>query len=108
VLKKNPKKFTDPNIDDNGRMNYTDYNNMPLFEINDGSFEYGYSFLPPTAWYPTPPHPPVCVTERQAPVCPVYTQGTNIELKEWDSARRITPPMGINTDMVENVLNSGR
>jgi hypothetical protein len=70
-------------------MQYSDYNTLPQ-NLNSGSFEYGYSFLPPANWYPVPPHPPVCVTEKQCRVCPVYTNGTNVDLKEWDSARRIT------------------
>lgn len=87
--------------------NYTDYNTIPVSD-NTGSFEYGYSFLPPTKWYPTPPHPPVCVSEKKCPVCPVYTQGTNVDLKEWDQTRRITPPDEINVRAVEEKLNSGR
>ncbi|ATZ80499.1 7tm chemosensory receptor/ankyrin repeat domain-containing protein [Bodo saltans virus] len=88
-------------------VQYSDYNSLPP-NLNTGSFEYGYSFLPPANWYPVPPHPPICVTEKQCPVCPVYTTGTNIDLKEWDSARRITQPDGINVKFVEEKLNSGR
>lgn len=104
----NEQELTDPNMYNNFEIPYVDYNNMPLFEVNSGSFEYGYSFLPPTAWYPTPPHPPVCVSEKRAPVCPVYTNGTTVDLKEWDYARRIFPPDQINTAIIEAKLNSGR
>lgn len=83
------------------------YHTVPQI-LNTGSFEYGYSFLPPEKWYPTPPFPPVCVSEKQCPVCPVFTNGTNIDLKEWDSARRITPPDEINVKYIEDKLNSGR
>jgi hypothetical protein len=83
------------------------YHTVPP-NLNTGSFEYGYSFLPPKDWYPTPPFPPVCVTEKQCPVCPVYTSGTNVDLKEWDSARRVTAPDEINVRYVEEKLNSGR
>ena len=104
----NEQELTDPNMYSNFEIPYVDYNNMPLFEVNSGSFEYGYSFLPPTAWYPTPPHPPVCVSEKRAPVCPVYTNGAHVDLKEWDYARRIFPPDQINTAIIEAKLNSGR
>lgn len=89
------------------RYNVVSYHTVPP-NLNKGSFEYGYSFLPPANWYPTPPFPPVCVAEKQCPVCPGYTTGTNVELKEWDSARRITAPDEINVRYVEEKLNSGR
>jgi hypothetical protein len=89
------------------KYNVVTYHTVPQI-INSGSFEYGYSFLPPEKWYPTPPFPPVCVAEKQCSVCPVYTSGTNVDLKEWDSSRRITPPDEINVKYIEDKLNSGR
>jgi hypothetical protein len=89
------------------QYNTVTYHTVPQI-INEGSFEYGYSFLPPEKWYPTPPFPPVCVAEKQCPVCPVFTNGTDVNLKEWDSSRRITPPDEINVKYVEDKLNSGR
>jgi hypothetical protein len=83
------------------------YHIIPTVQ-NEGSFEYGYSMLPPKDWYPVPPYPPVCVSEKQCPVCPAYTNGTNLELKEWNAGRRITPPDEINVRYVEEKLNSGR
>lgn len=83
------------------------YHVIPTVQ-NEGSFEYGYSMLPPKDWYPVPPFPPVCVSEKQCPVCPVLTTGTNADLKEWDSSRRITAPDEINVRYVEEKLNSGR
>jgi len=87
---------------------YVDLNNLPVEGINSGSFEYGYSFLPPEKWYPVPPHPPVCVSEKKCEVCPTYTEGTDIMLKEWNDSRRIMPPDQINTEYVKGKLNSGR
>jgi hypothetical protein len=89
------------------QYHYTDYNNLPP-NVNEGTFEYGYSFLPPEKWYPQPPHPPVCVSEKKCPVCPVFTNGIDIDLKEWDSARRVMPPDQINVQYVQEKLNSGR
>jgi hypothetical protein len=83
------------------------YHVIPTVQ-NEGSFEYGYSMLPPKDWYPVPPYPPVCVSEKRCPVCPAYTNGTNLELKEWNAGRRITPPDEINVRYVEEKLNSGR
>lgn len=90
-------------------MDYTDFNHVPVPEdYNKDDFEYGYSFLPPDKWYPQPPFPPMCVTDKRCPVFPVNTIGTPIDVKEWNSSRRITPPDNINTNYVINKLNNGR
>lgn len=90
-------------------MPYTDYHHIPIGDTYQKSdFEYGYSFLPPEKWYPTPPFPPVCVSEKRCPVCPTYTTGTPVDVKEWNSSRKIMPPDGINTKYIKDTLNSGR
>jgi hypothetical protein len=90
-------------------MEYNDYNRLPLDEgVGNKEYEYGYSFMPPEKWYPTPPNPPVCVTEKKCPVCPVYTMGTHMDLKEWDESRRVSQPDNINTRFVMEKLNAGR
>jgi len=89
-------------------MQYTDYFIMPVTREDEGSFEEGYSMLPPSKWYPVPPHPPVCVTEKKCPVCPVLTSGAPVDLKEWNDSRRITPGDTINIDYAKDKLNSGR
>lgn len=101
-------RATDGVISNESKYNYIDFNNFPMDNVNSGSFEEGYSFLPPEKWYVVPPHPPVCVAEKQCPVCPVYTGGTNVNLKEWNSARRISAPDEINVEYIEEKLNSGR
>jgi hypothetical protein len=88
--------------------NYTDFNTFPQYDLSKNNFEYGFSFLPPSNWYPTPPHPPVCVTNNRCPVCPVTATGLPTDLKEWNSSRRIMPPDTINTSYIEEKLNSGR
>lgn len=98
---------------DNGLINsdmpYTDYHHLPLGDYyKPTDFEYGYSFLPPEKWYPEPPFPPVCVSEKRCPVCPAYTTGTPVDVKEWMSSSRITPPDRINTDYIKEKLNAGR
>lgn len=90
-------------------LKYSDFNHLPMAEnYNKGDFEFGYSFLPPEQWYPQPPFPPVCVTDKKCPVCPVFTNGTPIDVKEWNESRRITQPDEIKTDYIRDVLNSGR
>lgn len=103
----NGSRAKDDVMKDETKYNTVTYHTVPQI-YNEGSFEYGYSLLPPEKWYPTPPFPPVCVAEKQCPVCPVYTTGTNVDLKEWDSSRRITPPDEINVRYIEDKLNSGR
>ena len=99
--------------EDNGvimdEVEYTDYHHLPIGDNYDvGSFEYGYSFLPPEKWYPQPPFPPMCVTDKRCPVLPTYTTGTPLDVKEWNEARRITPPDNIKTKYIKEKLNSGR
>lgn len=93
----------------NDDLPYTDYNHLPMAaSYKPTDFEYGDSFLPPEKWYPDPPFPPVCVAEKRCPVCPVYTTGTPVDVKEWNQSRKILPPDGINTDYIKDKLNSGR
>lgn len=93
----------------NDESKYSDYNILPMaWQYKKSDFEYGDSFLPPEQWFPQPPFPPVCVTEKKCPVCPVYTVGTPVDVKEWNNSRRITQPDNINVDYVRDKLNSGR
>ncbi len=88
---------------------YTDYNHLPMAdEYNNQDYEYGYSFMPPSKWYPTPPFPPVCVTNRPSDVSPLLTTGSPVDVKEWNTSLRITPPDNINIDYIKDKLNSGR
>jgi len=102
----NEMGYTD--YSDGAAGNYVDYNNFPQHDLANAEFESGYSFLPPSQWYPVPPHPPVCVSEKRCPVCPVFTTGLPADLKEWNASRRIMPPDRINVKYVEEKLNSGR
>jgi len=91
--------------DDTG---YAYNNHFPLAVGFDSvDYEYGYSFLPPSQWYPKSPTPPVCVTDKQCLIQPVYTVGSPVDMKEWDSSRRIMPPDRINIDYIKK-LNGGR
>ena len=81
---------------------------LPMTATNTGDFEYGYSFLPPSQWYPQPINPPICVTNQRSVVLPIYTTGTPIDVKEWHESRRITPPDNINVNYINEKLNSGR
>ncbi len=90
-------------------LGYTDYHHLPLADTYDSdSFEYGYSFLPPEKWYPQPPFPPMCVTDKKCPVMPVFTTGTPMDVKEWNESRRVTQPDNIKTKYIKEKLNSGK
>jgi hypothetical protein len=103
----NEMGYSDHN--DLSSSNYVDYNNFPQYDANKpGINEFGYSFLPPANWYPTPPHPPVCVTEKKCPVCPLTTVGYPVDLKEWNATTRVMPADTINTSYIAEKLNSGR
>lgn len=90
-------------------MNYTDYNTLPIgANIDTKVDDFTYTFLPPDKWYPIPPHPPVCVAEKECPVCPMNTSGTVADLKELGNASRVTPGDQINAKYVNEKINSGR
>jgi hypothetical protein len=90
-------------------MEYSDYSHVPLAEgYTSRDYEYGYSFMPPEKWYPQPPHPPVCVTEKRCPIMPMLTSGAPVDMKEWNASRRITPPDNIKTEYITDKLNSGK
>jgi len=85
----NPASATYNTVSQTGHhlaYNYADYNSLPASGgVTTGGFENGYSFLPPSQWYPIPPHPPVCIPEKQCPVCPVYTNVETMDLLEWNA-----------------------
>lgn len=68
---------------------------------------YGEVFVDPEAWHPPCLRPGICTTSNGCPVSPVFTNGTYIDLLEWDDSRRITPPDALNSEYINNVLNSG-
>lgn len=86
-------------------MIYSDFNRMPPSFI-EKDFEYGYSFLPPKDWYPLPPYPPVCASNRTCLVQPIYTDSTTMDLKDWHETQKIGPPDSLNTSFIINELNS--
>lgn len=86
-----------------------DYNPQSAHDlpVKPDSFEYGYSFLPPDKWYPQPPRPPVCVTDKKCPVCPVMSTSGYTDLKNWKDSTHISPPQNIDTDYIDRKLNRG-
>ena len=87
-------------------MNFGDFSTIPVpTKYQSKDYEYGYSFLPPEKWFPTPLRSPVCKTEKQCPVCPTFTQGTPIDVKEWDNSRKVLQPDTINIEYIAEKLN---
>lgn len=86
-------------------MRYSDFNRLPP-SFNKDDFEYGYSMLPPKDWYPLPPYPPVCSSAKTCPVCPVNSDPTTLNLKEWHTTQRLGPPESMNTDYIIERMNS--
>lgn len=93
----------------NSELRYGDYNYIS--PLNSGMTNSDYTFVSPNNWYPIPPHPPVCVTNKECTTYPVmisdghdYMQWATLE--DFDKARRFTGNMGINIDYVKNVLNN--
>jgi hypothetical protein len=93
----------------NSELRYGDYNYIG--PLNKGMINPEYTFISPSNWYPVPPHPPVCVTNKACVTCPIqisdgkdYMQWASLE--DFDKARRFTGDMNINIDYVKNVLNN--
>jgi hypothetical protein len=90
-------------------LRYGDYNYIS--PLNKGMTNSDYTFVTPNNWYPVPPHPPVCVTNKRCTTCPIQmTDGKDYmawaSLEDFDASRRFTGNMGINIDYVKNVLNN--
>ena len=85
-----------------------DYNHFPIADGHDSlEYEYGYSFMPPSKWYSVPPRPPLCVAEKVCPVCPMNTNGSYLDMKEWNDSIRVSQPDNINTKFIKK-LNAGK
>jgi hypothetical protein len=90
-------------------LKYGDFNYVA--PLNKGMINPEYTFISPSNWYPIPPNPPVCVTNKSCTTCPVmmsdgkdYMQFASLE--DFDKSRRFTGDMGINIDYVKNILNN--
>jgi hypothetical protein len=93
----------------NSELKYGDYNYIG--PLNKGMINKAYTFISPTNWYPIPPFPPVCVTNKRCTTSPVVISDGNdymnfAALEDFDNARRFTGDMGINIDYIKNVLNN--
>jgi len=76
------KKNQEKSVDDVMQYSFYDHNILPPNTSPD-AYEPGYSYLPPSEWYPRSPHPPVCISEKRCSVCPSLTTGSNPDLKQW-------------------------
>jgi len=73
---------------------------QPLGANGDGltnEWDQDYVLLNTNKWGPALNPPPVCVAEKECPVCPSLTSGYPLALRDFDSTRRITPPIQANT-----------
>jgi hypothetical protein len=90
-------------------LKYGDFNYIA--PLNKGMINPEYTFVSPSNWYPIPPHPPVCVTNKSCTTCPIimgdgkdYMQFASLD--DFDKSRRFTGDMGININYIKNVLNN--
>lgn len=65
----------------------------------------GYHYLNTDKWKVPQPHPPVCIQEKQCPVCPSMTSGFGMDLMEFNASRKISN-QNINVKYVDEVLNN--
>lgn len=79
---------------------FTDQLLKPLGQNGNGltnEWDHDYILLNTDKWAPALRPPPVCKTETKCPVCPNLTTGYPLMLRDFDSSRRVTPP--INADI---------
>jgi hypothetical protein len=72
----------------------------PLGQNGNGltnAWDHDYILLNTDKWGPALNPPPVCKTEKTCPVCPNLTTGYPLMVRDFDSSRRVTPP--INADI---------
>jgi hypothetical protein len=98
----------DQKFDMNSELRYGDLNY--LAPLNKGMANKDYTFISPNNWFPIPPVPPVCVTNKNCTTCPIImSDGKDYmawaDVNDFDKSRRFTGNMGINIDYVKNVLN---
>lgn len=75
------------------------FNTIPL-----GTQLYGYTYLPPENWFRAYERPPVCVTDKKCPVCPITS--SNVEgLMEFDTGNNILGASGLDLRYIKHVLN---
>jgi hypothetical protein len=80
--------------------NFTSQLYKPLGENGNGftnAWDHDYILLNTDKWGPALNPPPVCKTEKQCPVCPNLTSGYPLMLRDFDSTRKITPPVEFNS-----------
>jgi len=99
----------DGNVENEMDYSDFDFNTLPVARgYKSSPADYGYSYLVPEAWYNAPVRAPVCVTTRREPVFPSLSDGTPTDVKDFYIASRITGPMGISTEYINDKLNAGR
>ena len=91
-------------------LKYSDYNYIA--PLNKGMTDRKHTFVSPNNWYPIPPYPPVCVTNKRCATTPIVISNLNkdnmnfADLQDYNLSRRFTGNMNINVDYVKNVLNN--
>ena len=100
-----PEKYNDDS-------KFTNQSLVPLGQNGNGftnEWDHDYVLLNTDKWAPALKPTPVCKTEKQCPVCPNLTSGYPLMLRDFDSSRRVTPPINANipsmnaTDSVPSV-----
>ena len=84
----------------NDDAGFTSQELKPLGQNGNGftnSWDHDYILLNTDKWAPALKPPPVCKTEKKCPVCPNLTSGYPLMLRDFDSTRKITPPIQVDT-----------
>lgn len=88
---------------------FTDQSLKPLGENGNGltnAWDHDYILLNTDKWGPALNPPPVCKTEKTCPVCPNLTTGYPLMLRDFDSSRRVTPPIKADVPSMNNTASN--
>jgi hypothetical protein len=80
----------------------------PLGENGNGftnEWDHDYILLNTDKWGPALNPPPVCKTEKTCPVCPNMTTGYPLMVRDFDSSRRVTPPIKADITSMNNTMS---
>jgi len=73
----------------------------------NNSWENDYVLLNTDKWKVPISSPYKCKQEKECPICPSLSSGYPVNLKDFNSSRKIMPPDNINIDYIKDKLNSG-
>jgi hypothetical protein len=80
----------------------------PINTVPLGTQLYGYTYLPPENWFRGYNQPPVCITDKKCPVCPVLDDSKTSDLLQFDASNNLIGAEGIDLRYIKKIINRSR